>query len=343
MHVTLLLSHAAQMEACGFGCDNAIILQSPQKQYFITDGRYTIEAKEVIKERAEVIEGGRSLIKTARLWLRRLGAKRVNYDPKEWKVESFEALKKGFEFVQFIPKSNLSQLNRQIKSDADIKRLQNAVNLGAKAFDEFVEFIICDGVGMSEKELHFEAMRIFTCKGARDVSFSPIVAINANAAKPHALPTDLKLNWGDTLLLDAGVVEDGFCSDRTRTFCVTPQMNAGKSQSFANPLHQKVYDTVLRAQEAAIEISKPGIKACEVDLAARKVIEEAGFGEFFVHSTGHGVGRDIHELPVISKTSSVVLEPGMVYTIEPGIYLPNEIGVRIEDMIVVEESGIRVM
>jgi len=343
MHITLLLSHAAQMEACGFGCDNAIVLQSPKRQYFITDGRYIVEANEIIGKRAEVIQGERSLVKTLRLWLRRLRVRKVAYDPKEWKVESFEQLKRGFEFVQFTPKPNLSQLKRQIKSSEDIQRLQNAVDLGAKAFDEFVEFIKSFGIGMSEKELHFEAMRIFTCKGERDVSFSPIVAINANAAKPHALSTDTRLKWDDTLLLDAGVIEDGFCSDRTRTFCVNPNMNAGKSQTFPNPLHQKVYDTVLRAQEAAIRISAPGIEACKVDLAARKVIEEAGFGPYFVHSTGHGVGRDIHELPVISKTSSVILEHGMVYTIEPGIYLPDEIGVRIEDMVVVENSGIRIL
>jgi Xaa-Pro aminopeptidase len=343
MQATLLLSHAAQMEVCGFGCDNAIVLQTPSEQYFITDGRYVIEAKETIKDRAQVIEGGRSLIKTTRLWLRRLGIQRLSYDPKEWKVEAFEQLKKGFEFVQFIPRPNLSQLNRQIKSDDDLKRLQKAVDSGAKAFDEFVEFVKTQGVGLSEKELHFEALRFFTCKGQRDVSFSPIVAINANAAKPHALPTDLVLKWGDTLLLDAGVIEDGFCSDRTRTFCVKPQMDASKSQKFDNALYQKVYDTVLRAQEAALNISGPGVRASEVDRAAREVIKEAGFGEYFVHSTGHGVGRDIHELPVISSSSSTLLEPGMVYTIEPGIYLPSEIGVRIEDMVVVESSGIRVL
>ena len=343
MHVTLLLSHAAQMEACGFGCDNAIIFQTPARCYFITDGRYVAEAQEIINDRALVIEGGRSLVKTVRLWLRKLGVKRVNYDPKEWKVEAFESLKKGFDFVQFTPKPNLSQLNRQVKSDADIVRLQNAVNLGAKAFDAFVEFVKTDGIGMSEKELHFEAMRIFTCKGEREVSFSPIVAINANAAKPHALPTNTRLSWGDALLLDAGVMEDGFCSDRTRTFCVTPQMSAGKTQKFNNPLHQKVYDVVLRAQEAAIAISGPGVRASEVDRAAREVIHGAGYGKYFVHSTGHGVGRDIHELPVISTSGATSLEPGMVYTIEPGIYLPGEIGVRIEDMVVVESSGIRVL
>ncbi len=343
MRATLLLSQAAQMDSCGFGCDNAIVLKTPSKQYFITDGRYVIEANEALGKRAQVIKGGRSLIKTLRLWLRRLGVKRVEYDPKEWKVQAFEELKKGFEFVHFIPKSNLAQKMRLIKSNDDIKRLQNAVDLGAKAFDEFVEFIKTDGIGMSEKELHYEAMRIFTCKGQRDVSFSPIVAINANAAKPHALPTDVKLNWGDVLLLDAGVIEDGFCSDRTRTFFVDKKMDASKNQTFKNPLHQKVYDTVLKAQEAAIAISRPGIRACEVDRAARDVIEKAGFGKYFVHSTGHGVGRDIHELPVISASSKDVLEPGMVYTIEPGIYLPDEIGVRIEDMIVVESDKIRVM
>ncbi|NLC28430.1 MAG: aminopeptidase P family protein [Campylobacteraceae bacterium] len=343
MHVLLFLSHAAQMETCGFGCDNAIVLKAPKKIYFITDGRYTTEAKEQVAPNVEVVDGGRSLGKTARLLLRELGASSVSYDPKEWFVADFDILTQNLKRVRFTPKPNLSQKLRTIKPSADLRLIEKAVKVGEKAFDTFVEFIKKEGIGMSEKALHHEALKHFTSSGEHEVSFSPIVAINSNAAKPHALPDETKLQLGDLLLIDAGIKLDGFCSDRTRTVCVSAQMSASKKQFFNNPKQQLVYETVLRAQEAAINIVKPGISANLVDKTARDVIEKAGFGRFFIHSTGHGVGRDIHELPAISSTCKTPLEIGMVFTIEPGIYLPNEFGVRIEDMLVVTKDGARVL
>jgi Xaa-Pro aminopeptidase len=120
-------------------------------------------------------------------------------------------------------------------------------------------------------------------------------------------------------------------------------MGFSRVQSFSDAKQQKIYDTVLKSQEAGIKKARAGVKACEVDLACREVIEKAGYGEFFIHSTGHGVGLDIHELPVISKTSETILEEGMVFTVEPGIYLPNEFGVRIEDTLIVTNSNAEVI
>ena len=170
--------------------------------------------------------------------------------------------------------------------------------------------------------------------GAYALSFEPIVAINENAAKPHALPTDTEVKIGSLILVDAGLKYERYCSDRTRVAEYGNNLNFDKKhQTFLSSKRQKVYDTVLKAQERAIKAAKPGVKACDIDKAAREVIEKAGYGKYFVHSTGHGVGLDIHELPVISAKSETIIEENMIFTIEPGIYLPGEFGVRIEDMV----------
>ena len=175
--------------------------------------------------------------------------------------------------------------------------------------------------------------------GKLDISFEPIVAMNENAAKPHALPTSKKLKLHDLLLVDAGIKYKRYCSDRTCTSHVDfEKFNFKREQKFKNPKHQKVYDIVLKAQLNAITNARSGMKASEIDKLTRDVIEKAGFGKYFIHSTGHGVGLDIHEFPNINSKSDVIIEDNMVFTIEPGIYLPNEFGVRIEDTVVMQNG-----
>ena len=174
--------------------------------------------------------------------------------------------------------------------------------------------------------------------GKRDISFEPILAIGENSAKPHALPTGRELKKGDLLLFDAGVKYKRYCSDRTRTAFYNGELNFKIKQKFGTKKMQKVYDTVLKAHDRAVNKARSGMKASEIDKLARDVIEKAGFGKYFVHSTGHGVGLDIHEMPYISGRSDTVIKDGMVFTIEPGIYLEGEFGVRIEDMVVMKEG-----
>ena len=331
----------AVFHECGFSCDNEIFLRLGEKAYFITDARYTTEAKELVRG-AEVIEGGRDLIKCARDILRSSQVRKIVYNPSEWSVDAFERVSKSLH-VNFIAKTNFSQEKRIVKTQEELVLLQEAVRLGAKAFDTFARFVREEGIGLSEQALHFEAENIFKDKGRLGLSFSPIVAINANAAKPHALPSQTLLKEGDLLLVDAGVLHARFCSDRTRTAEVSRALHFGKEQHFTCKRRQEVYDVVLRAQEAAIRAARPGMKGCEVDAIGREIIEKAGYGPYFVHSTGHGVGLDIHELPVISSRSRTVLEEGMIFTVEPGIYLPGEFGVRIEDMVVVTKDGVDVL
>ncbi len=164
------------------------------------------------------------------------------------------------------------------------------------------------------------------------------MAINKNAAKPHATPTSKKLSWGDLLLVDAGLKYKRYCSDRTRTVCAQEGFGFGTKQTFSKLKIQKAYDTVLKAHDNAIAKARSGMRAKEVDALTRDVITKAGFGEYYVHSTGHGVGLDIHEMPYISTKSDTLIEDGMVFTIEPGIYIPNAFGIRIEDMVAMVEG-----
>jgi Xaa-Pro aminopeptidase len=175
--------------------------------------------------------------------------------------------------------------------------------------------------------------------GKYDLSFDPIVAINANAAKPHALPTSKRLKLNNLILVDAGVKYKRYCSDRTCTSNANfEKFSFKREQKFKNKKHQKIYDLVYKAQLNAISKARVGMKASQIDNLTRSVIEKAGFGKYFVHSTGHGVGLDIHEFPNINSRSDIIIEDNMVFTIEPGIYLPKEFGVRIEDTVVMKNG-----
>ncbi len=180
--------------------------------------------------------------------------------------------------------------------------------------------------------------------GKYDLSFDPIVAINANAAKPHALPTNKKLKLHDLILVDAGVKYQRYCSDRTCTANANfEKFNFKREQKFKNKKYQKIYDIVLKAQLNAISNARVGMKASEIDKLTRDIITKAGYAEYFVHSTGHGVGLDIHEFPNINSKSDIIIEDNMVFTIEPGIYLPNEFGIRIEDSVVMKNGRAQIL
>ncbi len=325
---------------CGYSCDNGYFLRLKKEAFFITDSRYTVEAKEVIKN-ATVLQGDRrDLLKTVRKLLK--GTKSLTINSSEWSLEEYKRLNKKLS-TKLIEKPNFSQIKREIKSEKEVKILKKASKLGAQAFDEFAKFIQEEGIGKTERELHFKAENIFKSHGKLGLSFSPIVAINENAAKPHALPSKKILKKGDLLLLDAGVLYKRYCSDRTRTAYVDENFNFSKKQKFKNKFQQKIYDIVLKSQEAGIKKAKAGVRANEVDKACREVIEKAGYGKYFIHSAGHGVGIDIHELPVINTKNKKRLEANSVFSVEPGIYLPGEFGVRIEDVVRLTDRGAEIL
>ena len=318
-----------------YSCDNVMFLSISGDNYFITDARYEIEAK-LFTKKCEVIISN-DLIKSARKILKKSKIKKLNFDPSDFTLLSYEKLKNNLN-IKFIQKPNFSKLKRLIKSDNEIKLIKKAMKLGRVGFEKFSEYLQKDGLGKSEKYLFFKAKEYMSNSGELDLSFDPIVAINQNSAKPHALPTSKVLQKNDLILVDAGVKYKRYCSDRTCTSSFNQNIDFKREQKFSTKKEQKIYDIVLKAQQTAIEKARVGMKASQIDKFTRDVIEKAGYGKYFIHSTGHGVGLDIHEYPNINSKSDVILKNNMVFTVEPGIYLNNKFGIRIEDTVVMKNG-----
>ena len=325
---------------CGYSCDNALYLRLGKEAFFITDSRYTLDAQEHVRDARVVID--RDLYGKAAKLLKKSRIKKMIFDPKEWTVFGFEKLRSSTK-VRFVPDPDFSHKKRMVKSEAELKIIAKAAKLGAKAFKHLAKTFNEEGFGKDEYALTHMAKSVLSGFGKYDLSFDPIVAINANAAKPHATPTKTKLKKGDLLLVDAGLKYKRYCSDRTRTVFAEKGFGFGTTQHFSKKKIQKAYDLVRKAHDNAIAHARSGMKAKEVDALTRDIIEKGGFGEYYVHSTGHGVGLDIHEMPYIASKSDTVIEDGMVYTIEPGIYIPGKFGIRIEDMVAMVDGRAKVL
>lgn len=315
---------------CGYSCDNALYICLGSEAYFITDSRYTIDAHENVRDAEVVIDG--DLYGRAQKILKNNKIQKIVFDPKEWSVAGFNQISKNVK-ITFKPELDFSHKKRIIKTDEELKIVAKAAKLGAKAFKHLAKEFRTNGFGKDEYTLTHMAKGMLGEFGKYDLSFDPIVAINKNAAKPHATPTSTKLEKNDLLLVDAGLKYKRYCSDRTRTVQADSYFMFDTHQKFKRKKIQKAYDTVLKAHDNAIAKARSGMKAKRVDALTRDIIEKAGYGKYYVHSTGHGVGLDIHEMPYISTKSNTIIDDGMVYTIEPGIYIPNEFGIRIEDMV----------
>lgn len=324
---------------CGYSSDNALFLKLGSEAFFITDSRYAIEANEHVTSATVIIDS--DLYGRANNLLEKSKVNKLHFDPKEWSLFHIEKLRHNLKTV-FKEKVDFSHKKRVIKSSQELITLKKVVDLGAKAFDDLAEMIQKYGFTQDEQMLTFMAKAMLSQKGKYDLSFDPIVAVNANAAKPHALPTDTNLFNDDLLLVDAGLKYNRYCSDRTRTISASESFSFTTEQQFKKKKIQKAYDLVLKAHDNAIEKARSGMKAKEIDALTRDIITQGGFGEYYVHSTGHGVGLDIHEMPYISSKSEMIVEDGMVFTIEPGIYIPDEFGIRIEDMVAMVDGKVEV-
>ena len=329
---------------CGYSNDNCIYLKLGSESYLLTDSRYTLDATTSLQQTAPntkvVIDT--DLSKRAVKLIGKSRIKQIHFDPKEWDHYRITRIQERTR-LKWVAKVDLSHKKRIVKTEAEIALLAKAVKQGARAFRDFAMMIDGEGIGKSEKDLHFLAHSFMSRFGKSSLSFDPIVAIEANAAKPHARPTDRLLQEEDLLLFDAGLKYRRYCSDRTRTAQVKEGFAFSKKQKFTTKKRQKAYDAVLKAHDKQIEKARSGMRGKEIDRIGREIIEKAGFGDYFIHSTGHGVGLDIHEMPYISTRSKTKITDGMVYTIEPGIYIPDAFGIRIEDMVVMEEGRARVL
>lgn len=319
---------------CGYSCDNEIFLNISGDKYFITDARYEIEAK-LFTKNCEVIISN-NLIDTTKNILKKSKIKNIYFDPNDFTVYTYQTLKQNLK-TKFTPKENFSKLKRVIKTNKEIELIQKAMILGRDGFKRFSKFLQ-NSANKNEKYLQFKAKEMMSNFGKYDLSFDPIVAINENSAKPHALPTSKKLKNNDLVLVDAGVKYKRYCSDRTCTSIYNENIDFKRGQVFSKNKQQKIYDIVRKSQETAINKARVGMKASKIDKLARDVIEKAGYGKYFIHSTGHGVGLDIHEYPNINNKNDIIIENNMVFTIEPGIYLNNKFGVRIEDTILMRDG-----
>lgn len=336
----ILTNENAVYYECKYSCDNVVYLKLGNESFFITDARYTIEANEEVKN-ATVIESS-NLISSAKKIIKKSKIKKIVFDGNDFSYQKYNTLTEDLK-TKFVNRPNFSHEKRVIKSDKEIKILKKAAVLGRDGFKAFARYIEKNGLGKAEKLLHFKAKECMSQLGRFDLSFDPIVAINENAAKPHALPTNDLLLKNDLLLVDAGIKYKRYCSDRTCVTSFTKSINFEREQKFKSKKHQKIYDIVYKAQLNAITKAKVGMKASEIDNLTRSVIEKSGYGKYFVHSTGHGVGLDIHEHPYINSRNEQIIEDNMVFTIEPGIYLPNEFGVRIEDTVVMKNGKAEIL
>ena len=320
---------------CAYSSDNALFLKLGSEAFLITDSRYRVEAEASVQNATVIITG--DLYGEANKLIKKSKVKKIHYDPKEWSLFYFEKLKENTK-TKFKESPDFSHKKRIVKSSEELLLLRKAAQLGAKAFEDFATLIHKHGFKQDEHMLTFMAQAMLSKKGKYELSFDPIVAVNSNAAKPHALPTNKLLKKHDLLLVDAGLKYERYCSDRTRTVSASKCFEFTTEQKFKKKKIQKAYDLVLKAHDNAISKARSGMKAKKIDALTRDIITEGGFGKYYVHSTGHGVGLDIHEMPYISSKSDMRVEDGMVYTIEPGIYIPGEFGIRIEDMVAMENG-----
>ncbi len=245
---------------------------------------------------------------------------------KNWPAGFLMDLMEKIENLKIKNSSPLIDGLRMIKDQNEIKFMKEASRINDEAM-----MLLIDALeeSMTEKDMEAKLLEIYKDLGADGFSFTPIVAYGKNGADPHHENDDSLLKPGDSIIFDIGCYKDNYASDMTRTIFYKQVSPKGK----------EVYETVLKANEEAIKKIKPGVSFREIDLAARKVIEDQGYGEYFTHRTGHNIGIEVHEKPDVSSSSTTLLEEGMIFSIEPGIYLEGELGVRIEDLVLVTEDG----
>jgi len=250
----------------------------------------------------------------------------VYYEDRRLFCSELEDLKKKFPGANLVPLGKRIEDLRMVKTEDEKEKLIKAQRISEKAFEHILGFISPD---KTEIEIALELEFFMRSHGAEGVSFDTICVSGKKSSMPHGRPADVKLTKNSFLTMDFGCIFEGYCSDMTRTVCV------GK----ASDEMKKVYATVLEAQLAGIAAVKAGVTGASVDKAARDVITAAGHGSEFGHSTGHGVGLEIHEAPAFSPKADYPIQAGCVLSVEPGIYIPDKFGVRIEDVVIVEENG----
>jgi Xaa-Pro aminopeptidase len=331
----VLVTHLPDVRyLCGFTGSNAALAVTSNRAAMFTDGRYIVQAKEETTA-ARVVIAQKSALREACAWLEESEVARAYFDPEQTTVAALGIMREGLSKARrrsfFHPLEHpLVSTLRQVKDADELLLMEKAALLGCHLFHAILPHI---EAGVAETEIAADLEFFARNLGAEGMSFETIVASGKRSALPHGRATDAKVPRNGFVTLDFGVILNGYCSDMTRTVYVG---KPGRQELFA-------YDAVLAAQEAAVAVVCPGVTCGEVDEAARNVLLEAGLAKYFTHSTGHGVGIEIHEQPRVAAKQDTILEPGMVITIEPGIYMEGKFGIRIEDMVAVTKSGGKIL
>ncbi len=313
----------------GFRGDDSWLLVTRDKPFLITDFRYKEEVKRTAPQVELCITDG-PIYESASKLAKRRRVKRLGFESR-WLSHAFwEKLQDISHGTGLVPVKDTVESLREIKDSSEIALIKKAVSITRKAF-EYLEGILKQGI--SERELAIELDYFLKRSGARKGAYDIIVASGINSSLPHAPVTNKKIMLHEPVLVDMGVDYEGYISDLTRVFFL------GKMDAIAN----KIYKIVFESQRRAISKIKPGIKISSIDKATREYIEKKGYGPFFGHAVGHGVGMEVHEKPHVSMRNDKELVPGMVFTVEPAIYLPKWGGIRIEDMAIVTEKGCEVL
>ncbi len=304
----------------GFTSEDALVFITQKRQILITDSRYTVQARLEARdfEIRDITEG---VEKIATL----LDCDVLGFEENIVTVSQLASFQKFGK--KLVPMNKVISGPRMIKDESEIKRIAAAEALGDRAFQNFLDNF---RFGMTEREVALELEFYMRKNGASGTSFDTIVASGKRSSMPHGVATDKVIGIGDFVTIDFGCRLDGYCSDMTRTLVI------GK----CSEKQREIYETVLAAQKAAISAVKPGARCADIDAVARDIIKEAGYGDNFGHSLGHSVGIEIHERPNFAPRSDEIVEKGNVITVEPGIYIDGFGGVRIEDVIAVDEKAI---
>ena len=315
---------------CGFTGSSATCLILPENQYFISDGRYTEQSKKQVS--------GFSLIIENLSHLELLSAKKKNLIPDGLKlgfegdhlsVSQYNIMIDLFSKTDWVCTKGILEDLQAVKDKSELNAIRTAVEITDAAYEKVLPLV---REGVTEKEIANELVMYYR-READGEAYPPIVAGGPNSALPHAVPSDREFQKGDFIVIDAAAKYAGYHADMTRT----PVL--GK----ATEKHREIYGIVKEAQESAVSAAKAGVSCKELDAIPRNIIDKNGYGEYFNHGTGHGLGLEIHTQPRLSKLSEQVVQVDNVVTIEPGIYLPGWGGVRIEDDIIIEKDGCEVL
>lgn len=314
--------------ATGFSGSNGYLLVTPSDQRFVTDSRYTLQAKEQVPGmRVDVYGSGVDSNAFLAQQAAEMGLTKVGFEADAVTFAAHRKLSEKFNGTELIPVEDLFSDLRVVKTPDEIGKIQTACDLADKCFEHVRRMV---QVGVTEFDIGIHIEFYFRRNGA-DLAFDPIVVSGERSARPHGRASEKKLERGDFLTLDFGAKVDGYCSDITRTVVVGE----------ATDRHRELYASVLRSQNAALDAMKPGARAADVDRISREAMGDNA--QYFGHGLGHGLGKLVHDAGRMNSTSETVLAPGQVWTVEPGAYIPGFGGVRIEDDVVVTEDGIEIL